>query len=135
PGDGAGLQLAGRDPHAVDAARHAGLAAAVLVHEWIPPDQMDGVAPRPAILGQVSFQQADRLESVGELEAQHLIVDSDGDDLLDIVFGALHAPREAREVGHPAAEHDTFQLELFSEGATLFVEAAADSRAAHARVG
>src|SRR5690606_10629346 len=67
---GSGLQLASRDTDALHPARNAELGTLLLVHEWVAPDHVHGEGARMLVLRQVVFEDADRLEPIGELKAE-----------------------------------------------------------------
>ena len=106
----AGLQLAGRDAHLLDAAGQAELGRLVAVDEGILPDHANRVGLRLLVLWQVVLHHAVGLEPVGHLEAQDRIVELGLDHLLKIILRPLDAAPEAAEIGHPPREHDAGQF-------------------------
>ena len=80
--------------------------------------------------GRYFFQDADRSEAVGELEAEHGIADLALDDLLQIVLRGADLARDPAIAGHAPAEDDAFQVELLDEAAARLVQPLADPEAA-----
>ena len=126
----AGLHLAGGDAHVFHPARHPCLGAGFLVHEGIAPYHLHGVAAAALVLGKVIREDSDGLESVGQLEAQHGIVDLARNDLLEIVLWPVDPAPALAQVRHPSVKDDALQLQLLGQLAAFLVKPSPDAGAA-----
>ena len=110
-------------------------ARALLVrHLRIAPDHQHGVAAQFVVAGQEVGQDADRLEAVAHLEADHRIALLAFLDQFQVALRRTHRPRAPRIVRHPAAEDDALEPQMLAQLAPLVVEPLADALAAQAGI-
>ena len=133
-GDLARLQLAGSNAHRFHPAREPLLHRLVAFDIGVAPDHHHGVRHRGFVLGQVTIHDAFGFEPVGQLEAQHRIVQFPLDDLVEIIFRPVDPAAETAVVRHAARKDDAGEVLLFRQGPALFVETPADADTAHLRV-
>ena len=128
--DRAGLQLAGRDAHRLDSAWQPLLHRLVALDIRVAPDHHHRIGHRGFVFGQIALHDPFGFEAVGQLEAQHRIVQFPLDHLGEIVLRIFDLAAEAAIVGHPPGKDDTRQVHFFGQRASFFIQAPPDAHAA-----
>ena len=130
-GERALLILNGCHAHGLQAARRgAGDYHRVLRHLRVAPDHMRRKAARFMIERQIIGQDADRLEAVANLKADHRIAQFPRLHQFEIFLRRADRVPAPRQFRHAPGKHDALQPQVLAQLLSLVVEALTDAQAA-----